>query len=95
MKKFIGVIVILLTLLLTVIYRQLAGSRVKDKPGQACALRRSIKGSPANVSASATEDVSALATKDVPARATSPTKGHRCTLHRLREELPLFQLLIQ
>jgi hypothetical protein len=81
MKKFIGVIVILLTLLLTVIYRQLAGSRVKDKPGQACTLRRSIKGSPA------TEDVSAI--------ATSPTKGHRCTLHRLREELPLFQLLIQ
>jgi hypothetical protein len=53
MKKFIGVIVILLTLLLTVIYRQLAGSRVKDKPGRICTLRA------------------------------------------LREELPLFQLLIQ
>ena len=65
MKKFIGVIVILLTLLLTVIYRQLAGSRVKDKPGQSCTL------------------------------APGRTKGHRCALHRLREELPLFQLLIQ
>ncbi|HMI59350.1 MAG TPA: hypothetical protein VK518_00535 [Puia sp.] len=64
MKKFIGVIVILLTLFLTVIYRKLAGSRVKDKPG-----------------------VSAL--------ATAPTKGHNCTLRGLREELPLFQLLIQ
>ncbi len=53
MKKFIGVIVILLTLFLTVIYRKLAGSRVKDKPGQTCTLRL------------------------------------------LREELPLFQLLIQ
>jgi hypothetical protein len=53
MKKIIGVIVILLTLLLTVIYRQLAGSRVKDKPGKICTLRG------------------------------------------LREELPLFQLLIQ
>ena len=64
MKKFIGVIIILLTLLLTIIYRQLAGSRVKDKPG-------------------------------VAALATAPTKGHRCTLRGLREELPLFQLLIQ
>jgi hypothetical protein len=65
MKKFIGVIIILLTLLLTVIYRQLAGSRVKDKPGHACTL------------------------------APGCTKGHRCTLRALREELPLFQLLIQ
>lgn len=53
MKKLIGVIVILLTLLLTVIYRQLTASRVKEKPGQSCKLLR------------------------------------------LREELPLFQLLIQ
>ena len=34
MKKLIGVAVILFTLLLTVIYRQLTGSRFKDKPGQ-------------------------------------------------------------
>jgi hypothetical protein len=53
MKKLIGVIIILLTLILTVIYRQLSGSRLKDKP------------------------------------------GHTCKLLRLREELPLFQLLIQ
>ena len=52
MKKLIGVIIILLTLLITVIYRQLSGSRHKDKP-------------------------------------------QVCKLLRLREELPLFQLLIQ
>ncbi|MBS1661601.1 MAG: hypothetical protein JST68_11185 [Bacteroidetes bacterium] len=52
MKKLIGVFVILFTLLLTVIYRQLTGSRVKEKTGHVC-------------------------------------------LFRLREELPLFQMLIQ
>ena len=81
MKKFIGVIVILLTLLLTVIYRQLAGSRVKDKPGHSCTLRPEVAGAPDP--------------GDDAALAAGPTKGHRCTLRRLREELPLFQLLIQ
>lgn len=61
MKKFIGVIIILLTLLLTLIYRQLAGSRVKEKPGHTCKLKQDRAGA----------------------------------LFRLREELPLFQLLIQ
>lgn len=63
MKKLIGVVVILLTLLLTVIYRQLTASRVKEKPGHAY----------------------------MPAR-----KAERdCASLRLREELPLLQLLIQ
>lgn len=52
MKKLIGVCIILFTLLLTVIYRQLTGGRAKEKTGHAC-------------------------------------------LFRLREELPLFQLMIQ
>jgi hypothetical protein len=61
MKKLIGVIVILFTLLLTVIYRQLTGCRVKDKPGHTCKLK----------------------------------PDHTCKLLRLREDLPLYQLLIQ
>ena len=85
MKKLIGVIIILLTLLLTVIYRQLAGSRVKDKPGHACTLSPGIAGAPEQGGASAPGQLN----------AGTPTPGHRCTLRRLREELPLFQLLIQ
>jgi hypothetical protein len=69
MKKITGVIIILLTLLLTVIYRQLAGSRVKDKPGHACKLK--------------------------PGYAGKLKQEHSCALFRLREEMPLFQLLIQ
>ncbi|HEY4286997.1 MAG TPA: hypothetical protein VGN00_07865 [Puia sp.] len=85
MKKFIGVIVILLTLLLTVIYRHLAGSRCKDKPGQGYTLR------PGKIRAPGQGEAAALK----PGLAYAPATGHRCTLRALREELPLFQLLIQ
>jgi hypothetical protein len=45
MKKLIGVIIILITLLLSVIYRRLTGSHVKEKPRQvfvAAALRQEL-----------------------------------------------------
>ncbi len=93
MKKFIGVIIILLTLLLTVIYRQLAGSRVKDKPGQACVVEPGSGGAPG----AGGDGVPGSGSAGVAEQgfAGMPEPRHKCALHRLREELPLFQLLIQ